>query len=223
MGHFFCFITFAKIQILISAEGLKFQYNDEVTFSFPFIECSTNEDLLLIGPSGIGKTTLLHLLAGFIIPDQGKIMVAGTDINSLKNNEKDKFRANMVGIVYQDNYFINAIDLGQNLLLAQTIAGNKKDIEKINKLSSQLNIDHLLNKKPDELSRGELQRASIVRALVNSPKVLLTDEPTSSLDDDNCERVIKILKEQAQENGAALLIVTHDNRLKAQFKRTIEL
>lgn len=223
MGRFFCFITLAKIQILISAEGLKYSYDDEVTFSFPALECASNEDLLLIGPSGIGKTTLLHLLAGFIIPTQGKIIVSGTDINRLENNEKDKFRANMVGIIYQDNYFINAINLKQNLLLAQTMAGNKQNLEKINKLTAQLKIDHLLNKRPDELSRGEKQRASIVRALVNSPKVLLADEPTSSLDDENCERVIRILKEQAKENEAALLIVTHDNRLKSQFNRTIEL
>ncbi|NND77251.1 MAG: ATP-binding cassette domain-containing protein [Flavobacteriales bacterium] len=208
---------------MIKAEGLQFAYNRKTRFSFPTIDCEASDELLILGASGIGKTTLLHLLAGFLTPQKGAVEVSGNEFSKLKGNERDKFRANNIGFVYQDNYFINSISLFQNLVLAQTLAGNKKDTEKIISLASQLEIGDLLNKQPSDLSRGEKQRASIVRSLVNSPKVLLADEPTSSLDDNNCERVIRMIKEQAKENNAALIIVTHDQRLKSQFKNTVAL
>lgn len=208
---------------MIKAEGLEFQYNDESKFSFPSFDCGPGNELLIIGPSGAGKTTLLHVLSGFLDSSKGSVVVSSTDFSKLKGSQKDLFRANNIGIIFQENYFINAISVMQNIMLAQTLAKRKKDAHRITELASSLEIQHLLTKSPSELSRGELQRASIVRAMINSPKVLLADEPTSSLDDANCHRVVKILKEQAKENDSALLIVTHDSRLRSEFSKSIQL
>ena len=208
---------------MIKVDGLEFQYNEKVKFHFPSLICDAGEELLILGPSGAGKTTLLHLLSGIIVPKKGSVLVSKTDISSLNGSSKDLFRANNIGVIFQENYFINAISIRQNIELAQSLAKQKRDIEMILELASALGIDHLLDKAPSKLSRGELQRASIIRALINSPKVLLADEPTSSLDDANCNRVIKILKEQAKANNTALIIVTHDSRIKSEFSKSIEL
>lgn len=208
---------------MIKVNGLEFQYNENVKFAFPSLNCAEGEELLVLGPSGAGKTTLLHLLSGFIEPNNGSIMVSNTDISSLKGSRKDLFRANNIGLIFQENYFINAISVRQNIELAQYLAKQKRDSERIRRLAASLGIDHLLDIGPSKLSRGELQRASIIRALINSPKVLLADEPTSSLDDVNCGRVIKILKDQANANNATLIIVSHDFRIKSEFSKRIVL
>jgi len=208
---------------LIRTKDISFQYDENTAFSFPDFSCASKEELLILGPSGVGKTTFLHLLCGFIKADKGKVEIDGKQIFNLSDADLDHFRSNSVGIIFQDNYFIDSISVKENLFLAQTLAGNKKDEIQILKLSQDLGIEKLLNKKPSKLSRGEQQRASIIRALLNNPKVLLADEPTSSLDDVNCNKVISLLKDAAQKSGAALIIVTHDSRLKSQIKNTLLL
>lgn len=208
---------------MISTKGISFQYDENTRFSFPDFSCNAKEELLILGPSGVGKTTLLHLICGFIKAEKGEVEIDGKPLFSLSGNALDSYRSNTIGVIFQDNYFIGSISVLENMLLAQKLAGNKEDKEQIFNYSKDLGIVDLLNKKPSKLSRGELQRASIIRALLNDPKVLLADEPTSSLDDANCEKVIEILRKAVQKTDAALLIVTHDSRLKAQFKNTLLL
>ena len=207
---------------MISTKGLNFKYNEQASFSFPDINLDKDENLLIIGSSGIGKTTLLHLLAGLLESNSGSITLYGQDISKLNQHQTDKFRGQNIGIVFQKPHFVNSLTVKENLQLAQYL-GNKKDQNRITDILSSLDILDKENKKPKKLSQGEKQRASIAMAIVNSPKLILADEPTSSLDDENCDRVIKLLKKQASEFKAQLIVITHDNRLKKHFKKSIKL
>ena len=207
---------------MISTKGLNFKYNEQASFSFPDINLDKDENLLIIGSSGIGKTTLLHLLAGLLESNSGSITLYGQDISKLNQHQTDKFRGQNIGIVFQKPHFVNSLTVKENLQLAQYL-GNKKDQNRIIDILSSLDILDKKNKKPKKLSQGEKQRASIAMAIVNSPKLILADEPTSSLDDENCDRVIKLLKKQASEFKAQLIVITHDNRLKKHFKKSIKL
>ena len=207
---------------MIKTKGLNFNYNDQASFSFPDINLGKDENLLIIGSSGIGKTTLLHLLAGLLESDSGSINIYGQDISKLTQHQIDKFRGQNIGIVFQKPHFVNSLTVKENLQLAQYL-GNKLDQNRIVDILSSLGILEKENKKPKKLSQGEKQRASIAMAIVNSPKLILADEPTSSLDDENCDRVIKLLKKQASEFNAQLIVITHDNRLKKHFKKSIKL
>ncbi len=207
---------------MISTKGLNFKYNEQASFSFPDINLDKDENLLIIGSSGIGKTTLLHLLAGLLESNSGSITLYGQDISKLNQHQTDKFRGQNIGIVFQKPHFVNSLTVKENLQLAQYL-GNKKDQNRIIDILSSLDILDKENKKPKKLSQGEKQRASIAMAIVNSPKLILADEPTSSLDDENCDRVIKLLKKQASEFKAQLIVITHDNRLKKHFKKSIKL
>ena len=207
---------------MISTKGLNFKYNEQTSFSFPDINLGKDENLLIIGSSGIVKTTLLHLLAGLLESNSGSINLYGQDISKLTQHQIDKFRGQNIGIVFQKPHFVNSLTVKENLQLAQYL-GNKKDQNRIIDILSSLDILDKENKKPKKLSQGEKQRASIAMAIVNSPKLILADEPTSSLDDENCDRVIKLLKKQASEFKAQLIVITHDNRLKKHFKKSIKL
>jgi putative ABC transport system ATP-binding protein len=207
---------------MIKTKDLEFNYDNQVFFKFPNINLKSNEDLLIIGNSGIGKTTLLHLLAGLLNSNSGSIELFGKELNQLSSHQLDRFRKNNIGIVFQRPHFVNSLTVKENLQLAQYI-GNKKNNNRIDSILKNLNILDKSNKKTNLLSQGEKQRASIALAIVNSPKLILADEPTSSLDDSNCSNVIKLLKKQATEYGAQLIVITHDSRLKKHFNKSIEL
>ena len=207
---------------MVKTSRIKFNYDNEIFFEFPNVNLVNNENLLIIGSSGIGKTTLLHLLAGLIKPQSGSIELFGVNTSQLASHEMDKFRGNNIGLVFQKSHFVNSLSVIENLQLAQYLS-NKKDSKRIESILNNLGIIDKSNKKPNQLSQGEKQRVSIALAIVNSPKLILADEPTSSLDDKNCDNVIKILKKQASDFGAQLIVITHDSRLKKHFNKSIEL
>ena len=207
---------------MIKTESLKFSYDGKKYFDFPDINLDSGENLLIIGNSGIGKTTLLHLLAGILKPESGSINISGTDISKFSDTELDKFRGDNIGIVFQKPHFISSLTINENLKLAKYLSTSKTggDAEKI---LESLNINDKYQQKPNQLSEGEKQRASIALALINSPSLILADEPTSSLDDFNCDNVIKLLKTQAKDHKAQLIVITHDARLKKHFKNNLNL
>ena len=207
---------------MIKTKGVEFNYDNQVFFKFQDINLKSSENLLIIGSSGIGKTTLLHLLAGLLEPSSGSIKLFKKELSDLSSHQLDRFRKNNIGIVFQRPHFVNSLTVKENLQLAQYIA-NKKDNNRIENILKNLNIFDKSDKKTNQLSQGEKQRASIALAIVNSPKLILADEPTSSLDDINCDNVIKLLKKQATDFGAQLIVITHDSRLKKHFKNSIEL
>ena len=206
---------------MIKTKEVKFNYDNQIFFKFQDIDLKMNENLLIIGSSGIGKTTLLHLLAGLLKSSSGSIKLFGKELNELSSYQLDRFRKNNIGIIFQRPHFVNSLTVKENLQLAQYIA-SKKDNNRIENILKNLNIYDKSNKRTNQLSQGEKQRASIALAIVNSPKLILADEPTSSLDDINCDNVIKLLKKQAIDFGAQLIVITHDGRLKKHFKKLIE-
>ena len=207
---------------MIKTKGVEFNYDNQVFFKFQDINLKSSENLLIIGSSGIGKTTLLHLLAGLLKSSSGSIKLFEKELSDLSSYQLDRFRKNNIGIVFQRPHFVNSLTVKENLQLAQYIA-NKKDNNRIENILKNLNILDKSDKKTNQLSQGEKQRVSIALAIVNSPKLILADEPTSSLDDINCDNVIKLLKKQATDFGAQLIVITHDSRLKKHFKNSIEL
>ena len=207
---------------MIKTESLKFSYDGKKYFDFPDINLDSGENLLIIGNSGIGKTTLLHLLAGILKPESGSISISGTDISKFSDTELDKFRGDNIGIVFQKPHFISSLTINENLKLAQYLSPSKISGD-AKKILESLNIKDKYQQKPNQLSEGEKQRASIALALINSPSLILADEPTSSLDDFNCDNVIKLLKTQAKDHKAQLIVITHDARLKKHFKNNLNL
>ncbi|MDF9798474.1 putative ABC transport system ATP-binding protein [Catalinimonas alkaloidigena] len=200
---------------MISIQQLTFQYNAHShPIHFPDWQVAQGEHALILGSSGSGKTTLLHLLAGLLKPSQGKIKVGEENLDRLQKTNLDKYRGRNIGLVFQKPHLLNSLSLEQNLLLAQYMAGLKQDRQRVNSVIETLGLAHRKKALVHTLSQGEAQRASIARSVLNTPKVILADEPTSSLDDENCEKVLSILREQAQAYQATLVIATHDKRVK---------
>jgi len=208
---------------MLQTENLGYAYDSQTRLNFPDITCQTGEHWLLLGNSGCGKTTLLHLLGGLLTPKEGQVSIGKTQLSQLSGAKRDQFRGQNIGIIFQKSHFVRALTVSENLALAQQLAGEKADKNRIKELLNRLNIGHKLNAKTSSLSQGEQQRVAIARALINKPKVILADEPTSALDDKNTEEVIQLLEESAREVNATLLVVTHDGRLKNRFENSIQL
>lgn len=208
---------------MLISHSLSFQYNASNHFEFPDIVLDKGENLLILGESGIGKTTLLHLLAGLLKPASGRIEVGGVDLTILSGKELDRFRGSQIGVVFQKPYFIQSLTLGENIQMIQSLGKKPRDIHAIQLLLDELGLLDKIHSKPHRLSQGEQQRAAIALALVNRPALILADEPTSALDDKNCSKVIKLLKHQTAKYGASLLLITHDHRLTSEFENSVIL
>jgi len=208
---------------MLYTKNLTHKYQNSQKFEFPDLECPSSGTLLVLGESGVGKTTLLHILAGILKPLSGKVIIDNTEVYQLNGNRRDKYRGQNIGLVFQKPHFVQSISAEENLLLTQKMAGKSQDKSTVRKLLEQLNIISRKDAKTFEMSQGEQQRLSIARALINQPKVILADEPTSALDDTNCAEAIKLLTYHADAVDASLIVVTHDNRLKDQFSNQVKL
>jgi putative ABC transport system ATP-binding protein len=208
---------------MIACRQLTFAYSSQKSFSFPDIVCQDREALLILGQSGKGKTTLLHLMALLLRPQGGQILINDQDIAPLSVAQAAQVRAEQIGIVYQKPHFVSSLSVLDNLLLSNYLAQKNQDKGKAKALAEQLGFGEHLPKKTHQLSQGEQQRVSIARALMNNPSVILADEPTSNLDDDNCQKVVQLLQNQSEKIGASLVVVTHDQRLKDVFANQVHL
>lgn len=207
--------------MLLKANSLKYAYMGQKEIIFPSFNVDRGEAILILGKSGSGKTTLLNLLAGLLQPKEGEVILDGVNLSSISGQTLDLFRGKNIGIVFQKPHLIAALNVRQNLELTHFFS--RKKGQKISQLLSDLGISSKSNSSVLTLSEGEAQRVSIARALASSPKLILADEPTSSLDDENTEKVIELLKDQASKIGAALIIVTHDQRVKNHVSNFIEV
>ena len=206
---------------LIRTNNLSVKYGD-VDIKFPNINLDYGGQLLIIGKSGSGKTSLLSILGGLLAPETGNVLVNDTDLFSLPNNKRDNFRGQQIGFVFQTPHFIKSLCVNDNLKFSQYMS-SKVNQPKINMFLKKVDLNHLKNASIQNLSEGEKQRISIIRALVNQPSIIFADEPTSALDDNSCYNVVDLLTNLSQENNTTLVIVTHDKRIKDKFPNQINL
>ena len=212
-----------NIEKMISTKNITFSYNKDQTFIMPDLFCQAGSTILVTGNSGKGKTTYLHILAGLLQPNSGEIVIDNKEITHLKGSKADKFRGKNIGVVFQKSHFIASLSVLENLEMASWLATGKKHKVRAKELLQKLDISEQAHKLPSQLSVGQQQRVSIARALMNEPKVLLADEPTSSLDDKNADNVIELLETLSKEYKTALIIVTHDSRIKQKFTNQITM
>ncbi|MFT5915235.1 MAG: putative ABC transport system ATP-binding protein [Flammeovirgaceae bacterium] len=208
---------------ILQTQSLKFSYDSVNSFSFPDIQLQKGEHLLILGKSGVGKTTFLHLLAGLLKAKKGEIIINNQDICQISSKKLDQFRGKHIGLVFQHSHFVNAISLLNNLLLIQKIGKLKPDKQRCLDALEKIGLADKIHQRPHSLSQGERQRAGIVLATINQPQVILADEPTASLDDENCHKVMELLLKQASQTQASLIVITHDSRLKPYFNQVLNL
>jgi len=192
-------------------------------------DCGEGELLAVMGPSGCGKTTLLNLISGLDSVDQGKIIFQGKDLVPNRGTEWDQFRRNFLGMIFQFNQLLPEFSALENTVLPALIKNpvtseqHEEITEHASHLLSRLGLNERLHHRPAQLSGGEQQRVAIARSLLNSPKLILADEPTGSLDFESGMKVFKMLRELQHEMGFTCLIVTHNRELAIMCDRIIAL
>ena len=189
------------------------------------IEVERGEMLAIVGPSGIGKSTLLHLLGGLDRPDTGTIRVDGRDVSSLSNDELAKFRNRNVGFVFQFHHLLPEFTAQENVAMPGWIGRIPRDeaLGKATSLLKELGLDARARHFPNQLSGGEQQRVAIARALLTDPLLFLADEPTGNLDLETSERVFELMRDCHTKRGLTSVIVTHNPELAARCDRTYEM
>lgn len=179
------------------------------------------EKIAIVGPSGSGKTTLLNLIGTLDIPDDGEIIFDGNEISSLNNNELAAFRNQKIGFIFQFHHLLPQLTLWENIMIPTLPMKTNPDIagQRAEELLKTTGVWEQRYQKPGELSGGECQRAAVVRALINEPDLLLADEPTGALDEENATGLSKLLTGINEEKGITLIIVTHSMELAKKMDR----
>lgn len=202
----------------IQTKGNKINILEGISF-----EVKEREMVAIMGPSGCGKSTLLGIIAGLDHPSSGKVLLHSEDLYNLSENQLNTFRSQNIGIIFQNHNLINELNCIDNIRVPLVFSKSSNTISE-QKLSQLINFVGLSNKQkiyPYEMSGGEQQRTAIARALVNQPKIILGDEPTGSLDENNSRKVMDIFKESIKEFNCSILLVTHDKEVAKQCDRVI--
>ena len=209
---------------MLICENLSFSIDGHKLFSNINFKIKNEKDLLITGPSGIGKTTLLSILCGLQQPTAGNIFYNDICLYNLAENKIDEFRGNQLGIVFQNFNLINTFTIKQNLQLANT-AVDLKDNDHMYDLLQRVGLADKSHVTVSKLSIGEKQRVAIARAFIGKPKWVFCDEPTSSLDDNNTDMIIQLIKEECQRYKSSLILITHDKRIQSllNFNEILEL
>lgn len=181
------------------------------------------ERVALIGRSGSGKTTLLNLVSGLLLPDVGIVEVEGTDVAGLGEAERDRFRAEHVGYVFQSFHLLDGFTALENVELGASFASKRLPAGRAMAVLREVGLEDHAYKPPSQLSVGQQARVALARALVNRPQVLLADEPTGSLDEETGAQVLKLLLDTAREHDITMLCATHDRAVAAAFDRTVRV
>jgi putative ABC transport system ATP-binding protein len=177
------------------------------------------EERALRGESGCGKTTFLNLVAGILAADSGTIGVDGTDMASLPEPARDRLRAAKLGYIFQTFNLLQGYTVIENVLLGMSFSPGGSDPRRARELLGRVGLAHRLGHFPRQLSTGQQQRVAVARALANRPALVLADEPTGNLDRRNAREALALIREACRENGAALLLVSHDEEVLGQFGR----
>lgn len=207
----------------IEVTELRFDHGERTIVDISRCQLAVGQSMAVIGPSGCGKTTFLHLLAGLIRPRSGVIRILDRNLSQLRGSDLDRFRGRHLGLVFQRLHLLPALTIHENVLLAQRLARVPVDPTRVEALFDRLNLTGLERHRPSMLSQGQAQRVAIARALAHRPALLMADEPTSALDDRHAEQAIALLRESARAAGAALLVVTHDQRVRGRLEHEFEM
>jgi putative ABC transport system ATP-binding protein len=212
---------------LLEISGLKKSFPSpegarHVVIDVPEFSLADRAQVALRGESGLGKTTLLHLIAGILQPDAGSIKLAGREVAGLGESERDRLRASTVGYIFQTFNLLPAFSCLENVLLGMSF-GPGADRALAVALLRRVGLGDRLRHYPRQLSTGQQQRVAVARALANRPRLVLADEPTGNLDHANARAALRLIRETCAENGAALLLVSHDRDTLAQFETVVEL
>ena len=212
---------------LLEISGLRKSFlapdgSTHVVIDVPEFSLADKAQVALSGESGLGKTTFLHLIAGILKPDAGSIKLAGRDVSCLGEAERDRLRALTLGYIFQTFNLLPAFTCLENVLLGMSF-GPGADRAFAEALLRRVGLGDRLNHYPRQLSTGQQQRVAVARALANRPKLVLADEPTGNLDHANGRAALKLIREACAENGAALLLVSHDREVLGQFETVLDL
>ena len=199
-------------------DGTRVQILDVPSYSL-----GAGEQAVMIGSSGCGKTTLLHIISGITRADSGKVLLDNVELTKYSEQGRDRVRADKLGYVFQTFNLLRGFSALENVLLGMTFGHGKKDTGRAIQLLEKVGLGHRLNNKPSAMSVGEQQRVAVARALANRPRVLLADEPTANVDPANQQQVVDLLRESCREEEIALLIVTHSMEVADQFERVDRL
>jgi putative ABC transport system ATP-binding protein len=212
----------------IKISDLKFSYgNNPAVLEIQNFEVKKGEKVFLYGPSGFGKSTLLNLLAGVLSFKVGNISVLGKDLKKLSNGEKDQLRGSKIGYIFQIFNLIPYLNIEENIVLPCLINKERSlgsDFRvQAKELIKTLGLSDFLNRNVTDLSIGQQQRVAQARALIGTPELVIADEPTSSLDETNTAEFMKLLMDEWELKKFTLVFVSHDERLKKYFDKTISL
>jgi putative ABC transport system ATP-binding protein len=212
---------------MISINNLEFSYPTGNFFlQIPEFSVEKHEKLAVIGPSGTGKTTLLNLVAGIIVPSRGSISVNDTAVNQLNDAQRRQFRITSIGFVFQDFELLDYLNVYDNILhpyrITKALHLDSPVRQRARKLAEEMDIGDKLKRRSTDLSQGERQRAAICRALLSQPRLILADEATGNLDPENKTRILDLLFRAVEEHDTTLLAVTHDHELLKRFDRIVD-
>lgn len=213
---------------MLSIQSLKKSFREPDGARLPILDIpqftvAAGEQMVLVGRSGCGKTTLLHCIAGITTPDAGRIELDHVETTRLSEGARDRFRAAKLGYVFQTFNLLAGFSAYENVLLGMTFARGRKDTQRAKQLLDRVGLTKRMTHKPSALSVGEQQRVAVARALANRPRLLLADEPTANVDPANQDKIVALIRDTCQEENIALILVTHSMEVAGQFKRVDRL
>jgi len=212
---------------MITICNLVFSYSTgNFSLQIPEFSVEKHEKVAVIGPSGTGKTTLLNLIAGIIIPNQGNIRINEAAVDQLNDSQRRQFRINHIGFVFQDFELLDYLNVFDNIIhpyrITRVLHLDESVRQRARMLAEEMGLGDKLKQQANDLSQGEKQRAAICRALLPQPRLILADEATGNLDPENKTRILDLLFRAVEEHDTTLLAVTHDHELLKRFDRIVD-